>query len=261
MSASKTLAFVLGARDYRDTSILGSFYTREYGKIRGIVKGVRDARARFGSTLEPFSLNEILFYKRRRGAELQLVTQVDLVDLFLPVREDLEKLAYASYFAELVDELVEPEDPNPEIFDLLRDALVFLTSGASAKRAARIFEVKLFDILGLMPEIKNCIVCQAEMAEGSFFSVPLGGIRCRPCTSKAAQGARTADTSPAGFPVSRGTLNFMDHVRRAPVAGLYQVKVAQEVGGELEKILRRFVDFHLQNKLKTVVFLEKMGFN
>jgi hypothetical protein len=38
------------------------------------------------------------------------------------------------------------------------------------------------------------------------------------------------------------------------------VKVAQEVGEELEKALRRFVDFHLGKKLKTVVFLEKMGY-
>ena len=67
MSATKTLAFTLKTQDYRDTSLLGYFYTRDHGKVRGIVKGIRDTRARFGSTLEPFSLNEILFYKRRKG--------------------------------------------------------------------------------------------------------------------------------------------------------------------------------------------------
>src|SRR3990167_5611362 len=127
MSATKSLAFVLNTQDYRDTSLLGDFYTKDYGRIRGIVKGIRDTRARFGSTLEPFSLNEILFYRRRKGGDLHLVTQVDLVDLFQDVREDLERLAAASYCTELVRELVENEEPSPEIFELMHDTFKFLS--------------------------------------------------------------------------------------------------------------------------------------
>ncbi|HTL70056.1 MAG TPA: DNA repair protein RecO [Candidatus Eisenbacteria bacterium] len=263
MSATKTLAFILGARDYRDTSILGDFYTREHGKIRGIVRGIRDARGRFGSTLEPFSLNEILFYKRRRGGDLHQVTQVELMDLFPAVREDLERLAYASYFTELLNELVEVEEPSPEIFDLFSDSLAFLASGASPKRVARVFEVKFFESLGLMPEVRSCVVCNAELPEPAYFNVALGGIRCKSCsTARLASpaGQEHEQTGLVGIPVSRGTLNFLDHVRRADVKDLYKVKVSQEVGEELEKTLRRFVDFHLNAKLKSMVFLEKMGY-
>ena len=238
-------------QDYRDTSLLCSFYTRDYGKIRGIVKGVRDARGRYGSTLEPFSLNEILFY-RRRGGDLHQVTQIELLDLFPAVREDLERLAYAFYFADLLDEWVEVEDPNPGIFDLLRSSLLFLGSGASPKRAARIFEVKLLEFLGLMPEIRVCAICQAKDPDPAYFSVSLGGIYCKTC--------ETPRRAPHGssLPVSRGALNFLDHVTRSELKDLYNVKVSQGVGEEVEKILRRFVDFHLTNKLKSVVFLEKM---
>ena len=246
MSASKTLAFVLKTQDYRDTSLLATFYTRDHGKVRGIVKGIRDARARFGSTLEPFSLNEILFYKRKRGGDLHLITQIDLIDLFQEMRDDLERLSYASYFIDLLNELVEVEDPNPVIFDLLQDSILFLSSGASCKRTARIFEVKLFEQLGLMPEIKACCVCQTEDPYPATFSVLLGGICCKNCSEN------------AGMMVSKGTLNFLEHVRRSPFKELRHVKVSLEVGTELEKILRRFVDFHLSNKLKSVIFLEKM---
>ena len=247
MSATKTEAFVLKTQDYRDTSLLCSFYTRDFGKIRGIVKGVRDARGRYGSTLEPFSLNEILFYRRRRGGDLHQVTQIELLDLFPTVREDLERLAYAYYFADLLDEWVEVEDPNPGIFELLKDSLLFLGSGASPKRAARIFELKLLDFLGLMPEIRACAVCQAKDPDPVYFSVSLGGIACKNCLSSA-----------GSIPVSRGALNFLEHVGRSSLKDLYNVKVSQGVGEEIEKILRRFVDFHLVNKLKSVIFLEKM---
>ncbi len=255
MSATKTLAFVLKTQDYRDTSLLGSFYTREYGKIRGIVKGIRDSRARFGSTLEPFSLNEILFYRRKRGGDLHLVTQIDLLDLFTNVRQDLERLSYASYYTDLLNELVESEDANPQIFDLMKDSLLFLSTGASPKRGARIFEVKLFEYLGLMPEIKTCTICQAKDPDPAYFSVSLGGIHCGQCENARGQSKGTS------IPVSRGALNFLEHVRRSAIKDLYNVKVSQGVGEELEKVLRRFVDFHLSKKLKSVVFLEKMGFN
>ncbi len=259
MSATKQEAFILKTQDYRDTSLLGSFFTRDHGKIRGIVKGIRDSRARFGSTLEPFSLNEILFYKRRRGGDLHQVTQVDLLTLFPEVREDLERLAYASYFAELLNELVEVEDPAPAIFDLFKDALLFLGSGASPKRCARIFEVKLFGLLGLLPEIKSCVVCGKESPDPAYFNVPQGGICCRDCNlakTRSQERPRLADIS---IPVSKGTLNFLDRVLRSPMKSLEQVKVSQEVGEELEKALTRFVDYHLSGKLKTIVFLEKIG--
>ena len=264
MSATKTLAFILKTQDYRDTSILGDFYTGDFGKIKGIVKGVRDARGRYGSTLEPFSLNEILFYKRKRGGDLHQVTQVELVNHFLKVREDIERLSYASYFIQLVNELVEVEQSGPEIFDLLNDSFRFLSSGASPKRCARIFELKLFGLLGLMPEIHACVSCQKDDPEPAYFNVSLGGIHCKNCRTDQARLSTPLKTEPSAvlgtsFPVSRGTLNFLEHVRRSEVKELRRVKVAQEVGEELEKILRRFVDFHLTNKLKSVVFMEKMG--
>jgi DNA repair protein RecO (recombination protein O) len=255
MSATKALAFVLKKQDYRDTSLLVDLYTREYGRVRGIVKGVRDSRARFGSTFEPFSLNEILFYRRRKGAgDLHLVTQAELVELYPVLREDLDRFATACYCMELLSELVEADESSPEIFRLIQDTLSFLSSGASVKRAARIFEVKLFEQLGLMPEVKVCVFCRTEPKEGAYFNQALGGIHCKDCGQKQKQ--LLGGTS---LPVSRGALQFLDHVRRSPVAELYSVKVSQEVGAELEKVLRRFTDFHLSHKLKTLTFMEKTG--
>lgn len=261
MAATKAEAFILKTQDYRDTSMLGDFYTRDHGKIRGIVKGIRDSRARFGSTLEPFSLNEILFYKRKRGGDLHQVTQVDLITLFPEVREDLDRLAYASYFTELLNELVEAEDPSPETFDLLKDALLFLGSGASPKRSARIFEVKLFGLLGLMPEINACVACAAATPDPAYFSVPQGGIRCRACNIKASASSSRPRLVDVSIPVSKGTLNFLDRARRAHFKDLQNVKVVHEVGQQLEKVLTRFAEYHLPTKLKSALFLEKIGLN
>jgi DNA repair protein RecO (recombination protein O) len=255
VSATKTLAFILKTQDYRDTSLLGDFYTRDHGRVRGIVKGIRDARARFGSTLEPFSLNEILFYKRKRGGDLHLVTQVELTNDFPKVREDLERLATASYCLELLSELVEPEEPEPRIFELLKDTLIFLSSGASCKRGGRIYEIKLLDILGLMPQINVCVMCHSQAEDPIYFNATIGGIHCRDCVMK-----NRALLNGSSQPVSKGTLLFLRHAQRSPLKNLYQVKVSQEVGEELEKLLRRFTDYHLSHKLKSLTFMEKIGY-
>ena len=262
MAATKNPAFVLKTQDYRETSILGDFYTRDHGRIRGIVKGIRDTRARFGSTLEPFSLNEILFYKRRKGGDLHLVSQADALDEFPALREDLERLATASYCIELVSELVEPEEPEPQIFELLSDTFLFLSSGASCKRGARIFEVKLLAILGLMPEIKNCVLCRALPSDTVYFNSTIGGIHCKDCLPVRQAGALKNKSLLSGLsqPVSKGTLLFLDRVRRSPVKELYPIKVSQDLGEELERLLRRFTDFHLSHKLKSLTFMEKMGY-
>ena len=255
MSATKNPAFVLKTQDYRDTSLLADFYTRDHGRIRGIVKGIRDTRARFGGTLEPFSLNEILFYKKRKGGDLHLVTQVEAVDEYSALRQDLECLATASYCIEMIAELVEPEEPEPLIFHLLTDTFAFLSSGASRRRAARIFEVKLLDILGFMPAIKHCVLCRAIPQETVYFNTAIGGIHCKDCAVK-----NQSLLGGARQPVSKGTLLFLERVQRSALKELYPIKVSQEVGGELERLLRHFTDFHLSHKLKSLTFMEKMGF-
>ncbi len=256
MSAAKTEAFVLKTYDYRDTSLLAHFYTKDFGKIHGIIKGVRDARYRYGSTLEPFSLNEILFYRRRRGADLHQVTQVEVINNFQEVREDLEALAYASYFVDLINHIVEIEEPSTGLFGLLKDAMQFLATKASPRRSARIFEVKLFEMLGLMPEIRACVICQDLGPSPAYFQVGMGGILCQNCQGRSAAG----DGQTTGIFLSRGAIQFLEHVRRSSMKELLNVKVSQEVGEELEKILRRFADFHLPRKLHSVTFLEKMGY-
>ena len=254
MAATKDSAFVLRTQDYRDTSLLAQFYTREHGKVQGIIKGIRDTRARFGGTVEPFSLNEILFYKKRRGGDLHLVTQIECLELYPKVREDLERLAYASYFVELLNEFSVAEDPSPEIFDLLNDSLVFLGSGASVKRSARIFEIKLFELLGLMPEIRACVICRVQAPEPAYFNASLGGIHCRACGSKAGAEA-------GSVPLSQGAVHFLEQVMSSEIKELGQIKASQEIGKELERMLKRFVEFHLTRPLKSLVFIQKMGFN
>ena len=248
MAIQTTDGVVLKKHDLRESSLVLTFFTRDFGKISGVIKGVRGPRAQLGATPQLFSLDRIVFYESKRR-NLSVISQCDLKDFFDPIRKDLEKSVYAKYFLELVDSLSAEYDKSEEVFRLLVDSLQFLCTPASTKRAARIFEIRLLNLVGLMPELVACVNCENKTTGAVKFSFCLGGILCENCFNK----DKTA------LNISRGTINFIEHVKDSLYQKASRIKVSMRVGMELEAILRKFVDYHLQGKLKTMEFLTKVG--
>ena len=246
MAIQKTEGILLRRQDLRETSLILTFYTRDFGKIKGIVRGVRGPRSACGGgNMEIFALDEVVFYERRKS-DIFTISQCDLVEFFAPVRESLEKLAYAAYLAELMDSVTALGDKSREAFDLLLNSLRLLSGDCSAKRVARIFEIKLLHLLGLMPTLESCANCGGAVDGSARFSFRNGGLICKKCL----QSDRDAR------PILQGTVKFIEHIRSLPFERVARIKVASEVGHELEGILRRFLDFHIERRLKTVEFLK-----
>ncbi|HEV8538897.1 MAG TPA: DNA repair protein RecO, partial [Bacteroidota bacterium] len=95
-----TEAIVLKSMKYRETSRIVTFYTRSFGKIPGIVKGARQAKSKYGTSLQPMSYVSLVFY-RKEGREIQTVSQCDLMKSFRHLAEDMEKMAVGMAMIEL----------------------------------------------------------------------------------------------------------------------------------------------------------------
>src|SRR5919204_3775176 len=54
MSLLKTPAITLKSRKWGDADRIVTFYTLKHGKLRGVARGARRMKSRFGGTLEPF---------------------------------------------------------------------------------------------------------------------------------------------------------------------------------------------------------------
>lgn len=240
-----TDGIVLKRQNIRETSVILTLFTKDFGKLCGLVKGARGPKAQAGNNPQAFSLNNIVFYEKKRS-NINSISQCDLKTYFSPIRNDLEKTVYADYLLELVDVVTIENDANEDIYELLLNSLDLLTKKISAKRVARIFEIKLMDMSGFMPVFDECTVCIQAISGDSRFSLRLGGLLCNKCETK----DKTA------LKVSRGTVNFITHVRKSSFELISRLKVSQDVGKELEGFLRRFVDYHLQRKLKTMEFLK-----
>ncbi len=248
MGIETTDAILLRRRNLRESSLILTFCTRDFGKVSGVIKGARGPRAQLGINPQLFTLNRIVFYESKKR-RLNTISQCDLKSFYGAIRKDLQRTVYAEYFLELADSLSAEFDKNEELFSLLADSLEFLCTSASVKRIARVFEIRLMKLLGLMPELKICAVCGIKIEDESKFSLRSGGLICRKCFGQDA----------LAMNISKGTINFIEYIKKVSYKQASRVKVAKKVGGELEAIMRRFVDYQLQGKLKTVEFMRKIG--
>jgi DNA repair protein RecO (recombination protein O) len=240
MAIHKTEALVIKTFDFRETSLVAHFYTKDFGKINGLLKGIRGEPEKFASTLEPFSHNEIIFYKKR-NTSLHLVTQCDLRDNFTSLRGYLEKIALASLMMELVDAVMPVEDPNEDIFNLTLESLKGMVSYPYADKIATIFKIKLLGLSGFKPHFDSCISCFAKVTGQARFSINLGGLLCHLCFKKDIK-AR---------PIYRGTTATVLHIEKNNLENNLRLGINPQIKRELDFILQAFIGFHLEKELKS----------
>jgi DNA repair protein RecO len=83
------------------------------------------------------------------GKEIVHLTKVQPVNSFKNIREDLQKILIASYVADLLDKLLQIDEPDKNIFLLLKNFLEFLDQSADIHPIILdAFIVKLFKLLG-----------------------------------------------------------------------------------------------------------------
>lgn len=247
MAALSAEGIILRKYFLRETSYILVVFTKEFGKIRGVLKGARDPYPQFAGNFELFTRCRLLFYKKK-AKRMDLITRCEALDFFLPVRKDIERLAYANYFVELVDMVASDHDVNKGLYMVLLEGLRLLATKSSPKRAGRIFELKALDAIGVGPGLERCCKCSSSDAKGVRFSIKNGGIICRSCAKK----------DDMCYEVSPGTLNFMRKIHSLPFSKTQHVKVSKGVGQETEKILKRFMQYHIGRETKSMKFLEDM---
>lgn len=247
MSIDKAKALVLNKRDFRETSIIVDFYTKEFGKVSGLLKGIRSEPEKFASNLEPFSLNEIIFY-RKTHSNLHLVTQADKLDNFTPVRSSIERTTQAGFMMELINSIMQAEDKNEEIFELAMISLKELETNYNPAKISTIFKIKMLNLSGFKPHFDSCVSCADIISGQARFSLSLGGLLCPRCMQK----------DPSSRAIFRGTIATVLHIERNSFNASLNLGMNPQIKKELDIILNAFLSFHLGKELKSQKLINKL---
>jgi len=241
-----TPAFVLKTFDFRETSRIAVFFTRDDGKIKGLLKGIRKDPRKFGSVLGVGSLNHIVYYKKRTS-EIHLVSQCDLIDDFFLRRHHLEDVGVVHLAVELVECLMPLEDANRAVFDLLFEFLNIFDSQAGP-RLAKIFQIKMLALSGFKPHFDSCCVCDGRLTSGYVFSHKKGGLLCRRCVGH----------DPQAEVVYPGTISTILYWERQGLRQGMRLGLHPRVRAQLATMLERFTYFHVGKRLKSERVLQQI---
>jgi len=234
-------AVILKRRDMGEADRLLTCFTRERGKLTLVGKGIRKTASRKAGHLELFAQARLLV---ARGRTWDIVTQAEAINVFLPLREDLERTSYAYYVAELLDRMTQEQDENGAMFDLLLATLARLAVAGDLRLPARYFELQLLDLGGFRPELFHCLGCGEEIRpEVNYFQRASGGLYCPRCDSAGAHA------------VSLPALKVLRYMQTRDYALIDGLRLSEPVQREIEDLLYHYLTYVLEQNLKSASFL------
>lgn len=261
MATYRVEGIVIRVKDLGEADRIVTIFSRERGKVRGVARGARRPRSRLSAPTQAFSHCRFLMFPRK---SLDVVSQAEVREPFFGIRQDIERMAYAAYVAELTDEMTEPDEANEPLFAILLSTLHIIDSGFDSEVAVRAFEMKLMDVLGFRPDLNACSICgkpYGELRGVVTFLPQSGGIVCSACAKeKAAPGGAYSDlTGEACVPLTGGGLAFLRSLLGLDFKSIARLKPPQDVRADAERALRAYVDMRLPRPLKSLSFLKELS--
>jgi len=242
----QTQAIVIKQSKFGEIDKILTIYTPELGKLRVVARGACRPGSKLGGNVEPLTYSQLML---ARGRNLDIVTQSQTIDGFLTLKSDLWLLAYGLYILELVDSFTVENSANRPLFDLLLNALHWLSQADSNEVVLRYFELHLLHHLGYRPELYRCVKCNSPLKPVlNFFSSSQGGILCPNCGQK--------DFFSRSLSVD--ALKILRLWQNCDYATARRVKLRSELSSELEQVLQEYIGYLLQRELKSIAWLEEL---
>ena len=221
--------------------------TPDRGLVRAVAKGARKITSKLGGHLDllrhvSLSLNE--------GKSLYSVGQVESIESFRVLRDDLGRLSAGMYVAELAEQFSVEDAPAHVVFRLLLRTLGLLQTTSSIALLARWYEVRLLQTSGFMPELGRCAECGDTLEPADHvFSTERGGLRCPKCRP----GAKGI-VLPAGV----ATIKLLRHIARSDWPAVEGLRASDDTLRQAERILREHLRYVLDHRIMSIPFMDEV---
>ena len=243
----RTDAIILRRQDFGEADRLLTVFTPNHGKLKAIAKGSRKPAGRTTGHVELYTRVKMMI---AHGRELHVVSQAELTEPYLALRENLERGAYANYVVELLDHFSEAEEVNMSLYRLLDATLAHLCDPqVDLRLLTRYYELKALELVGFQPALFNCAIGQEEIvAQDQFFSVMEGGVVC-PLHAK---------TGKFISPLNLTTLKTLRYLQTRDYDVIKVLRVDEVLHMELERTLQNYIVHVLERRLKSVDFIRRL---
>lgn len=169
-----TLGIILFRRKYSEADRILTIYTKSYGLMSYMAKGVRKTTSRKRGHIEVFSKVRL---SAANGRNMDVLTEVETINSYDSVRKDLNRVSLAYFYVEAITKLVKEEEKNLTLFKLLDDSLKNLPKEKNLKNARKRFIEEALTILGFWPRGKGVADADSlleNITERELYSIRVG---------------------------------------------------------------------------------------
>ena len=242
----QTEAIIIKRINLGEADRILTLYTPEYGKLKAVAKGSRRPKSKMGGHVELLTHSLLLL---ARGRNLDIVTQAQTINSFLPLKDNLKPMSCGLYISELVDSFTEEHIENRDIFLLFLDTLHQLSEAKNNDTVLRYFELRLLDHSGYRPQLQKCANCNSPLQPvTNYFSSSQGGVLCPDCSYQ----------EPLALQLSLNALKVLRLWQNCDYATASRVNVNPELDSELEQIMRDYIRYLLEKQVKSTAWLDRL---
>jgi DNA repair protein RecO (recombination protein O) len=163
MGLIETDAIVLRSIKLGEADKLATTLTSQEGVVRGVARGARKLKSRFGAGLEPFTLIRLTFFEKETR-ELVTITGAEITKSYFDLMRDDSVFVALEYVAGLILEFAPLRAPDERFYRMLKACLeVLIKSPTEVSSVSRYCEVWTLKLAGFLPDLANCGSCRKPL--------------------------------------------------------------------------------------------------
>ncbi len=247
MNRYKTAAIVLASVNFGDADRILTLFTENRGKVRATAFGSRRPKNSL-SALMPFYEIEA---ELSEGTNLDTLRQANIINVFDPLEAGLLPFAYGSFVAETAEEFFAENQPDEEVFALLK--IVFSALKQKNPRVVALIAAwQLIYYAGVGPALLTCASCGAELGQNRLgvFDNKSGGILCRKCA---------ADNETTGEEISETLRQFIITIRDFNWQNKEPILMRRNEILGAERIILSYMRFLTGKEPRTLKFIRELN--
>jgi DNA repair protein RecO (recombination protein O) len=189
MGLVETEAIVLHTHKLADADKIVVSLTEKSGLVRGVARGARRLKSRFGASLEPFTLINLTFFEKETR-ELVTIKSAEIVKSYFGAAGDAETVAALEQLVELVREFAPPHQADERLFRMLRACIEALAGGVDHGPVFTYCELWVLRLTGFLPDMRVCGGCGRRLRDPETCEIYVtqeGVLWCAACRSGGAR--------------------------------------------------------------------------
>ena len=243
-----TQGIVLRETNYKEADKILTVLTRDWGKRTVKARGCRRKNSKLTAASQLLVYSELTLSER---GEFTTLTEADPLEQFWSVRQDLDTLALASYFAEVAEASAQEGETCPELLSLLLNCLYALDTLKKPRALVKaVFELRLLCLTGYEPLLDACAVCGAPEPLRARLHLSQGVLCCADCRGRLGGGV--------SMPLSPGALAAARYIVSGPPKKLFSFALAEESLRRLGQATEAFLMTQQERGFRTLDYYKQL---